>query len=106
MRFRHPDGTVVHLAYGSNVHPAETVDGIVEQLRRYGGGVRASLDADLLGVGLWLPAGRAGEKPPALPIEGRAEIRHQRTFRHGQGVAGNDLSLGIELGDVNACNTF
>jgi len=61
MRFRHPDGSVVHLSYGSNVHPAETVDGIVEQLRHYGGGVRAALDADLLGVGLWLPAAAAAE---------------------------------------------
>jgi len=61
MRFRHPDGSVVHLSYGSNVHPAETVDGIVEQLRRFAGGVRSALDADLLGVGLWLPVGAAAE---------------------------------------------
>ncbi len=61
MRLRHPDGSVVHLSYGSNVHPAESVDGIVEQLRHYGGGVRAALDADLLGVGLWLPATAAHE---------------------------------------------
>lgn len=61
MRFRHPDGSVVHLSYASNVHPAETVDGIVEQLRRYGAGVRQALDADRLGVGLWLPARAAAE---------------------------------------------
>jgi len=55
MRFRHSDGTVVHLGYGSNVHPAETVDGIVHQLEVYAAGVRARLGADRLGVGLWLP---------------------------------------------------
>jgi len=61
MRLRHADGTIVHLAYGTNVHPAETVDGLVEQIRRYGGGVRATLGVDLLGLGLWLPAAAAAE---------------------------------------------
>jgi sugar phosphate isomerase/epimerase len=61
MRLRHHDGSVVHVAYGTNVHPAETVDGLVEQVRRFGGGVRAALDVDLLGLGLWLPAGAAAE---------------------------------------------
>ncbi|GAA5145552.1 metabolite traffic protein EboE [Nocardioides marinquilinus] len=61
MRFRHRDGTVVHLSYGSNVHPAETVDGIVEQLHRFAGNVRSRLDAGVLGVGLWLPAAAAAE---------------------------------------------
>jgi sugar phosphate isomerase/epimerase len=56
MRFRHPDGSTVHLAYCSNVHPAETVDGLLHQLRSYAAGVRTTLGADLLGVGLWLPA--------------------------------------------------
>ena len=77
MRFRHPDGTVVHLAYGSNVHPAETVDGIVEQLRRYGGGVRATLDADVLGVGLWLPA----EAARVLAVDPDALDRVRRVLR-------------------------
>ena len=31
MRLRHPDGTVVHLGYGTNVLPAEDVDGLVAQ---------------------------------------------------------------------------
>ena len=56
MRFRHPDGTVVHLGYGSNVHPAETLDGILDQLRDHAGEVRARLGVGVLGVGLWLPA--------------------------------------------------
>jgi sugar phosphate isomerase/epimerase len=61
MRFRHPDGTVVHLAYGTNVHPAEDVDGLVHQLRIYGAGVRAALGVDRIGLGLWLPAMAAAE---------------------------------------------
>jgi sugar phosphate isomerase/epimerase len=56
MRFRHPDGTLVHLAYCTNVHAAEDLDGIRAQLRRFAAPVRAALDADRLGVGLWLPA--------------------------------------------------
>ena len=35
MRFRHPDGTTVHLAYCSNVHPAEDVAGVLAQLDTY-----------------------------------------------------------------------
>lgn len=59
MRFRHPDGSIVHLAYCSNVHPAEDVDGVVGQLARYAAPVRAALGASRLGVGLWLPAAAA-----------------------------------------------
>lgn len=61
MRFRHPDGTTVHLSYCTNVHPAEDVDGIVAQLRRFAGPVRARLDVRALGVGLWLAAPAAAE---------------------------------------------
>ncbi|MGH3356985.1 MAG: metabolite traffic protein EboE [Nocardioidaceae bacterium] len=61
MRLRHPDGTLIHLAYGTNVHPAEDFDGLVTQLRRYGGGVRAALGVDRIGLGLWLPAAAAAE---------------------------------------------
>lgn len=60
MRLRHPDGTTVHLAYCSNVHPAEDVAGIHDQLRRFAGPVRAELGVDRLGLGLWLPAEAAG----------------------------------------------
>ncbi|MFD7665815.1 metabolite traffic protein EboE [Streptomyces sp. NPDC059788] len=55
MRFRHPDGTVVHLAYCTNVHPAGDLAGIVAQLDRYAVPVRERLAADRLGLGLWLP---------------------------------------------------
>lgn len=59
MRFRHRDGSVVHLAYCSNVHPAEDVDGVVGQLHRFAAPVRRTVGAVRLGVGLWLPAGAA-----------------------------------------------
>ncbi|MFD6529391.1 metabolite traffic protein EboE [Streptomyces sp. NPDC060184] len=54
MRFRHPDGTVVHLAYCTNVHPAETLDGVLAQLRDHCEPVRRRLGLDRLGIGLWL----------------------------------------------------
>lgn len=56
MRFRHPDGSIVHLAYCTNVHPAEDVNGIVAQLERFAGRVRLALGVGVLGVGLWIPA--------------------------------------------------
>ncbi|WP_067970582.1 metabolite traffic protein EboE [Nocardiopsis trehalosi] len=56
MRLRHPDGSTVHLAYCTNVHPAQDIDGLIAQIRTYGAGVRAALGADRLGLGLWLPA--------------------------------------------------
>lgn len=54
MRFKHPDGTTVHLAYCTNVHPAEDLDGVLDQLRRFGEPVRAALGVPRLGLGLWL----------------------------------------------------
>lgn len=54
MRFRHPDGSTVHLAYCTNVHPAETLDGILAQLRDHCEPVRRRLGRDRLGIGLWL----------------------------------------------------
>lgn len=56
MRFRHPDGSTVHLAYCSNVHAAEDLDGIVAQLARFAGPVRERLASERLGIGLWLAA--------------------------------------------------
>lgn len=56
MRFRHPDGSLIHLAYCTNMHPAEDLDGIIDQLDRFAGSVRRQLDWPLLGVGLWIPA--------------------------------------------------
>lgn len=59
MRFRHRDGTVVHLAHCSNVHPAEDLDDVLVQLRDVGEGLRRALEVDVVGVGLWLPAALA-----------------------------------------------
>lgn len=54
MRLRHPDGSTVHLAYCSNVHQAEDLTGVVDQLARYAEPVRERLGAGRLGIGLWL----------------------------------------------------
>ncbi|MFF3397743.1 metabolite traffic protein EboE [Streptomyces sp. NPDC002659] len=59
MRFRHPDGTTVHLSYCTNVHPAETLDGVIAQLRDHCEPVRKRLGRDRLGIGLWLAKGAA-----------------------------------------------
>src|SRR3954465_5198123 len=54
MRFRPPDGTTVHLPYCTNGHPAETLDGVLAQLRDHCEPVRRRLGRDRLGIGLWL----------------------------------------------------
>ncbi|NDL57666.1 metabolite traffic protein EboE [Phytoactinopolyspora mesophila] len=56
MRFRHRDGTIVHLAYCTNVHPTDDFNTLIDQVRTFGGGVRSRLGVDRLGLGLWLPA--------------------------------------------------
>jgi len=56
MRLRHPDGSLLHLAYCSNVHPADDLDGVAVQLERYAARVRERLEVDTLGVGLWVAA--------------------------------------------------
>jgi sugar phosphate isomerase/epimerase len=49
----------VLLSYCTNVHPAEDLDGVVDQLVRYAAPVREATGRDELGVGLWLPAALA-----------------------------------------------
>ncbi|WP_017616087.1 metabolite traffic protein EboE [Nocardiopsis salina] len=71
MRLRHRDGTVVHLGYCTNVHPAEDLDGVLRQIRVFGGGVRERLGADRLGLGLWLPAPLARELAADPALVGR-----------------------------------
>ncbi|QJW38261.1 metabolite traffic protein EboE [Cellulosimicrobium protaetiae] len=44
------------LSYCTNVHPAEDLDGVVDQLVTYAGPVREAAGLDVLGVGLWMPA--------------------------------------------------
>jgi hypothetical protein len=56
MRFRHGNGDIIFLSYCSNVHPAEDVWGIIDQLERYAARVRRELEESCLGVGLWIPA--------------------------------------------------
>ena len=93
MRFRHPDGSTVHLAYCTNVHPAEDLDGVLDQLRHHCEPVRRRLGRDRLGIGLWLardaartltadpaalrrpahrtrPARPGGRHPQRLPVRG------------------------------------
>lgn len=50
-----------HLSYCTNVHPAEDLDGIVRQFDTYAVAIRRHLDADVLGLGLWLAAPVAAE---------------------------------------------
>ncbi|WP_117214934.1 metabolite traffic protein EboE [Allorhizocola rhizosphaerae] len=56
MRLHHPGGSTVHLAYCTNVHPAEDLPGVLAQLDRFAVPVRDRLGADVLGLGLWLAA--------------------------------------------------
>lgn len=76
MRFRHPDGSTVHLAYCTNVHPAETLDGVLAQLRDHCEPVRKRLGRDRLGIGLWLArdAARALTADPAALRRLRKEL--------------------------------
>ncbi|HEY6891493.1 MAG TPA: metabolite traffic protein EboE [Solirubrobacter sp.] len=66
MRLRHADGSLLHLAYCSNVHPADDLDGVAAQLERYTARVRSKLDVPVLGIGLWVAA-------PALADEAAAD---------------------------------
>ncbi|SBT49340.1 metabolite traffic protein EboE [Micromonospora narathiwatensis] len=79
MRLRHADGSTVHLGYCTNVHPAEDLAGILAQLDTYALPVRRALDADLLGLGLWLaaPVAAALAADPAA----RRRLRHELAVR-------------------------
>ena len=61
----------MHLSYCTNVHPAEDLDGIIAQLDTYALPIRQRLDADVLGLGLWLAA------PAAAELAGSAQARHR-----------------------------
>jgi sugar phosphate isomerase/epimerase len=64
------------LSYCTNVHPAEDLAGVLAQLDRYAEPVRRLVGVDVLGLGLWLPAGLAGElaAAPELRAKLRAEL--------------------------------
>ncbi len=76
MRFRHADGTTVHVAYCTNVHAAENLAGVLDQLRRFGEPIRKRLGVDRLGLGLWLARQVATEliADPAAVTGLRAEL--------------------------------
>jgi sugar phosphate isomerase/epimerase len=79
MRFRHPDGSTVHLSYCTNVHPAEDLDGVIAQLESCAALVRSELGVPVLGVGLWLAhdlAARLVQEPTALKRLGDTLDRH------------------------------
>jgi sugar phosphate isomerase/epimerase len=61
----------MHLSYCTNVHPAEDLDGIVAQLDTYAVAIRRHLDADVLGLGLWLAA------PVAAALAREQRLRHR-----------------------------
>ncbi|MET8686855.1 metabolite traffic protein EboE [Streptomyces sp. NPDC004732] len=81
MRFRHPDGSTVHLAYCTNVHPAETLGGVLAQLRDHCEPVRKRLGRDRIGIGLWL----AKDAASAL-ITDPAALRGLRTELDRRGL--------------------
>ncbi len=71
MRLRHPGGRLVHLSYGTNVHPVRDLAGVIAQLDTYAAAIRARLDVDTLGLSLWLPPALAA----ALAVDTRARCR-------------------------------
>lgn len=80
MRFRHRDGSTVHLGYSSTVHPAEDLDGVIAELDGCASMVRQELDVPLLGVGLWFAstlADRLANSPAAINKLRRALKRNQ-----------------------------
>jgi sugar phosphate isomerase/epimerase len=79
VRLRHPDGGTVHLAYCTNVHPAEDLAGVVGQLDRFAVPVRERLGLDTLNVGLWLAAPVATEL--AADRVARRRLRRELSVR-------------------------
>lgn len=76
MRLRHRSGDPVHLAYCTNVHPAEDLHGILAQLDTCAVAVRDHLGADRLGIGLWLAYRVAADlaADPDATLRLRAEL--------------------------------
>ncbi|MCW6007361.1 metabolite traffic protein EboE [Micromonospora sp. CPCC 205371] len=69
----------MHLSYCTNVHPAEDLAGIVRQFDAYAVAIRRHLDADVLGLGLWLAAPVAREL--AADPAARRRLRHELDAR-------------------------
>ena len=80
MRFRHRDGSTVHLGYSATVHPAADLDELVMELDGCASVVRSALDIPVLGVGLWFPHGladRLANSPASLSKLRRALHRNR-----------------------------
>lgn len=80
------------LSYCTNVHPAEDLDGVLDQLARYAAPVREAAGLDVLGVGLWLPAvlahrlaGSPGDRDRlrAALAEHRLQVHTLNAFPYG-----------------------
>ena len=78
----------MRLSYCTNVHPAEDLRGILDQLDTYSGPIREAAGLETLGVGLWLPAAAADLLAQDAPA--RASL--------AQALSRN----GLELTTVNA----
>ncbi|MFW7415139.1 metabolite traffic protein EboE [Demequina sp. SO4-18] len=61
------------LSYCTNVHPAEDLDGVIDQLVTYAAPVREAAGLETLGVGLWMPAALAHQLDASA--EDRARLR-------------------------------
>ena len=75
MRLRHPDGTVVHLGYGTNALPAHDPAGLVAQATGLGDRLRRLLDVPRVGLGLWMPG--AAARTLAADLGAVARVREQ-----------------------------
>jgi hypothetical protein len=73
VRLRHADGSLLHLAYCSNVHPADDLDGVAAQLSRYTARVREKLDVPRLGIGLWVAAPAVADEAAASRLAEQLE---------------------------------
>ncbi|MGW6283021.1 metabolite traffic protein EboE [Kribbella sp. NPDC055071] len=90
MRFRHRDGSTVHVGYSATVHPAEDLDGVITGLDDCAALVRKELDVPMLGVGLWFAsplADRLANSPAAL-----TKLRRALTRNHLEVVTLNGIS--------------
>jgi predicted metal-dependent TIM-barrel fold hydrolase/sugar phosphate isomerase/epimerase len=96
VRFRHPGGQTIHLAYCSNVHPADDAEGVLAQLSRFAAPVRSKLGVRRLGIGLWL----SGKATAAFDAEA-ARLAALRTELDRLGLEVVTLN-GFPYGDFHA----
>src|SRR5690242_5117236 len=90
MRFRHRDGSTVHLGYSATVLPATDLDELIKWLDGCAGVARTELGVPTLGIGLWLVsplADRLANSPIALRKLQRALARQRLEVVSLNGVA-------------------